>query len=128
MTDSVQAQRLVENEVMFRQANEQVPKDLQELKRASDADGEPALARNLDMPLHFYCECSDENCRTRIKLKPSKYAELHQNSSQFIVLPGHQVVAIEKIILETPSYFVVEKFVTPPTEANQLNRTDVDNN
>lgn len=117
---------MAENEVIFRQANEKIHKTLEELDKKAVADGHStSLMITEDIPLHFYCECSNEKCRERIQITHTQYGELHKNSSQFIVLPGHQVAEIEKIIKKNPNYFVVEKFKVPPEEVDGLNPTDL---
>ena len=124
-SESSSERRLAENEVMFRQANQKVQKSLEELDKNVVAAGHPSLMLTADIPLHFYCECSNEKCRKRIKVTPKQYEELHQNSSQFIIIPGHQVATIEKTIHVTPDYMVVEKYQTPPKKADKLRRTNL---
>ncbi len=125
MSASVSQQHLAENEVMFRKHNERINKALEKLAKAATADGN-TLSKHTNLPLHFYCECSDEKCRKRIIIKPSEYKELHKNSSQFLILPGHRVASIERIVQETPNYMVVEKYLTPPKNA-KLHPTDLNN-
>lgn len=119
--------RLAENEVMFRLNNEQVTQGLTALKQAAVSEGHDELARDVDLPLYFYCECSDEKCRKRILLKPSEYDELHQNNSQFVLVPGHEVPEIERVVFRSDTFIVVEKFITPPPGANKLNSTNLNN-
>ena len=125
MSKSHSKRRLAENEVIFRQANESVRQGLDELKKKAEKEGD--VVSEDDMPLYFYCECSDESCRKRILLRPSKHKKLHQNSSQFVVLPGHEVREVERVRIETKAYMVVEKYMTPPKKAGKLKPTDVDN-
>lgn len=128
MTNSLSERRLAENQVIFRRKNENVTKNLKTLKEAVDSEGEASIVSDIDLPLHFYCECSDENCKRRIVLKPSEYNELHQNSSQFIVWPGHVVPKIERVVHSTDKLIVVEKMNTPPKvkAEDKLNTTNVD--
>lgn len=126
MKKGMSERRLVENQVMFRQTNFKVVKRLKELENVAKEEGQEDWVPDTNQPILFYCECSDENCRKRIELKPSRYLELHQNESQFIVLPGHQVLKVERIIKSEKDYLVVEKYVTPPTKVKRLHQTDVD--
>lgn len=123
MADSLSEKKLAENEVIFRQANEKVQKGLKELRDMAATNGQTGLYSYKDTPLHYYCECADEDCRQRIVMTSSKYNELHQNSSQFILLPGHEIPSIERIMVREQDYIVVEKFITPPKKAVKLNRT-----
>jgi hypothetical protein len=114
--------RLVENEVIFRQHNEKVQQDLEALRDEAKTEGHDILPRE-DMSVHFYCECAKETCHERIVLTPDEYKEFHQNSSQFIVLPGHNFPEVERIVLTNDKLMVVEKYITPPPTASQLNPT-----
>lgn len=131
MTEPLSKRRLAENQVIFRRRNEKVAKGLESLKQAAKSEGHDTIAQNIEQnmnePLHFYCECSDDNCHKRIVLKPSEYTQLHQNKSQFIILPGHEVPSIERVRQTSPNYVVVEKYQVPPPAGDELNPTDVNN-
>ncbi len=114
MNKKMSERRLAENQVLFRQKNEQVASDLEALKKAAESEGRGSLVPDSDVPLHFYCECSNTDCRQRIILTTSQYKELHQNSSQFILVTGHEVPNIERVVFRNDKYEVVEKFQTPP--------------
>src|SRR3569832_403622 len=104
----------IENEMLFRRANEKVGTDLDELDALHIADGNPQLVRKDDLQLEFKCECSDENCEARVPMKLSYYRELHSDRSVFIIKPNHEVKPIEKVIDATDAYSVVRKNnVTP---------------
>ncbi len=119
--NNTHAARLIENEAIFRRYNEKV-------KNLAAEDGNIDIAVDTDeMRFEFFCECSDENCKDRISMKMSDYSLIHKNRNRFIVLPGHQVVAVEKIITENPTYSVVEKYQDPPSNPNTLHKTDVHN-
>lgn len=126
MSESLSERRLAENQVIFRQSNEQVQMELEKLRKTAEAEGRDSLLPDIDMPLHFYCECSDEKCRQRIILKSSEYKALHQNSSQFILIPGHSIPELERTVKATDQYIVVEKYKTPPATNGKLNITDLD--
>lgn len=119
----------IENEMLFRRANEKVGKDLDELDALHIADGNPHFVRNDDIQLDFKCECSDENCQIRVPMKLSVYKELHIDRSTFIIKPNHEVNPIEKVIETTDIYSVVRKNnVTPePMPGVGFNYTGIDN-
>ncbi len=75
------------------------------------------------MTLHFYCECSNEDCHERIALPLSKYKEIHSDRSRFIVMPEHEVPSIENVVSKKTKYSVVDKFVTPLETAATLKAT-----
>lgn len=114
MPKPLSLRRLLENEVVFRRANEKVQKFMQQ--QNAEQDAQPAA-------LHFYCECSNEDCRERIVMTPARYAKLHDNRRHFIIKPGHGVANIEKIVKIAADYSVVEKHVTPPEKASRLHST-----
>jgi hypothetical protein len=115
--------KLAQNEVIFRQANEKAIDELEEINNSALENGDLELIHDTDIALQFFCECSNEDCVDRIKLKPSAYQEVHQNSSQFIVLPGHNMLKIEKIVQSYPTYLVVEKIIAPPDKVTKLKNT-----
>lgn len=119
--------RQIENEMIFRRANELVGENLDEIDSNHRNDGNPELVRNEDLLLHFKCECSDENCNARIPVKLSDYQKIHVNRDAFIIKLKHQVEAIEKVILTEDDYSVVEKNNSIPEPGKELNITSIDN-
>src|SRR6187402_855771 len=99
----------IENEMLFRRANEKVLSDLDDLDAHHISEGNPQLVRSEDFLLNFKCECSDENCDDRILMKLSNYKKLHVERSTFIIKPHHELKPIEKVIEENETYSVVRK-------------------
>ncbi len=124
---SSRERRQIENEMIFRRANERIGHDLDELHADFIEEGHPELARNTDLLLHLRCECSDENCDARIPIKLSVYQTIHENRNAFIIKLKHQVEAIEKVIKTEDDYSVVEKNKSTAEPNNTLNVTSVDN-
>ncbi len=127
MNKSLSLRRLVENEVYFRQRNEHVVNGFKELTKIAKEEGHTDYVPDMNTPIRFYCECADEKCRKRVKLSPSKYANLHKNRSQFVILPSHNVPEAERIRTSEKNYLVVEKYDTPPKKANTTKSTDLNN-
>jgi hypothetical protein len=127
MSISHAERRQIENEMIFRRSNEKVGDDLEALDAMHIDDGDPHLIQDEAMILHFKCECSDENCTTRIPMRLSDYQEIHTDRDTFVVLPGHQVDPIEKVIRKTSGYNVVLKNNTIPEPSDVLNETLIDN-
>jgi UDP-2,3-diacylglucosamine pyrophosphatase LpxH len=124
MDQSLSEKRWAENEVVFRQANERVIKNITTVKDIAKEDGQQEFADGMeDIPLLFYCECSNENCRERISFTPKEYVKQHRSRSQFILISGHHIAKIERIIKDCGTYIVVEKFMTPPENVKQLHTT-----
>jgi hypothetical protein len=126
MDKELSERRLVENELMFREPNEKLAIGFTQLKAMAEEEGDGDLHPNPDDPIPFYCECADAKCSKRINLRPSEYLKLHKASTQFVVLPGHSIPEIEKIITATRKYEVVEKYKVPevqPTKNRLLKRS-----
>ncbi len=68
--------RAGENEVIFRDANQEI-----ERRRAE-----------LDVPgsTPFLCECEEERCKSLIFLSQDEYAEARTKPNWFILAPGHK--------------------------------------
>ena len=119
--------RQIENEMIFRRANEKIGDDLDELDAQLIEDGYPELTRTVDLLLHLECECSDENCKAKIPIKLSVYRTIHENRDAFIIKLKHQVNKIEKVILTEDDYSVVEKNNSTAEPSDALNKTSIDN-
>lgn len=120
-------QRQIENEMIFRRANEAVGSGLDDLDAMHVEDGNTHLVRDDGELLHFRCECSDENCDSRIPIKLSTYQTIHENRDSFIIKLKHQVTNIEKVILTEETYSVVEKNNTMAEPDDDLNETTINN-
>jgi len=118
---------MAENEVVFRRYNEEVQRGFEEVRRLAEETSQQHIIHNEDTPLHFYCECSDENCRKRVMLSPSEYKKIHRNRAQFVIIRGHQTELIEEVVRTEGDYCIVKKFFTPPETVRVLHPTGVDN-
>lgn len=115
MAKSLSERRLIENELLFRDQNENLARGFLEFEQMAKADGTLKNYPGLDSPLPFYCECADSHCRQRISLTPKEYMQLHKQNTQFVVLPGHITPGVERRVKGTRHYIVVEKFKIPET-------------
>ena len=90
---SSREERLVENELLFRQVNERIAE----------------LGEQQHGELEIVCECADERCTKAITLLTKAYERVREHPDRFIVFIGHQVASIEKVVETDERYFVVEK-------------------
>lgn len=128
MSESNSDRRLAENEVLFREFNENVQKRFDEFNAIALADKQNELMNKSQMPLHFYCECSDENCRERIEMAPKLYNKIHIQRDVFIIKPSHRVARIEDSIDAHPDYEVIRKKMDPPSHSGgSFNTTSINN-
>jgi hypothetical protein len=86
--------RAAENEVIFRNANQEI-----ERRRAE-----------LDVPglTPFFCECEEESCKTLISLGQEEYADARVKPNWFILSPGHKFRS-GTIRSRTDRFMLVEK-------------------
>jgi hypothetical protein len=91
---STRDRRLTENEVLFRQANEQAARE--------------ALRGDVPTELGVVCECTDRDCRQTLTMSTAEYEWLRQNPSRFVVLPGHEAPAVEQVVERFDGYVIVE--------------------
>jgi hypothetical protein len=87
--------RFAENEVAFRELNETI-------EQIADAFGAKAT-------YDFICECGRGECFERIKLTPAEYEQVREDGRRFILVPGHEDVALERLVEQRPGLVVVEK-------------------
>lgn len=123
MKMSIIERKQIENEMIFRRANEKIGDDLDELDANLIEDGHPELTRASDLLLQIKCECSDEKCKDRIPIKLSVYRTIHENRNAFTIKPKHQIPDIEKVILTKDEYIVVLKNKSTAEPSNTLNKT-----
>jgi hypothetical protein len=89
--DELTQRRFIHNERMFREVNE---------KRRGATDA-PVLT--------FVCECSDRACSDQIQLTLAEYEAVRCDPRQFLLIPGHELAEIERVVERHPQYEIVEK-------------------
>jgi hypothetical protein len=85
-------QRLADNERIFRSLNE----------RIAAQGGER---------LELVCECSAEGCTEKIVAARAEYASVREHPQRFLVRPGHEIPAIERVVAANDRFLTVEKTV-----------------
>lgn len=124
---SASERRQIENEMIFRRANEVVGDALDDLDAMHIADDNPQFIRDTNLSLDFKCECSDENCDERISIKLTEYQKIHINRDTFVVKLDHEVDPIEQVISTGTDYSVVMKNNFTKEPGTELNKTQIDN-
>jgi hypothetical protein len=90
-----QDERVAENEATFRRANEALYRRFQELGAADLAP--------------FLCECGNDRCTQTIRLNLEEYEEVREQSGRFVVVPGHEILEVERVVEAGERYDVIEK-------------------
>ena len=93
---SEREKRLATNEALFREMNERVEERLQQVAAGP-------------MAFDILCECADLECTHRITLTTAEYVEAHANPRQFTVVPGHAIMDVEDVVMQTDRFVVVRK-------------------
>jgi len=89
------ADRAARNEEIFRGVNERIQ--------------EGAEQHEVKAPLPFHCECGRGSCLGTIEIPPPVYDSVARERYRFILIPGHEDAAIERVVERQPTYVVVEK-------------------
>jgi hypothetical protein len=58
----------------------------------------------------FVCECADPACANRLNADLDDYEDVRSEPTRFMLAPGHEELAIERVVERTDEYTVVEKF------------------
>ncbi|MCW2953283.1 MAG: hypothetical protein JWQ48_2453 [Conexibacter sp.] len=89
--------RIAENEVVFREINERLERDL----RAVSADETERFA--------FVCECGRQDCELTIDLTFDEYERVRADPLHFAIVAGHDEPDVERVIETHERYVVVRK-------------------
>lgn len=92
--EDLSARRAAKNEALSRSLNEGL------------ARGEEKWPS--DQPT-FICECADLSCTDELRVSLEAYMSVRADVTHFILVPGHNNPAIERVIEEGDGYQVVEK-------------------
>lgn len=57
----------------------------------------------------FVCECADRACTDRVEAPLTKYEEVREDATQFLLAPGHERERVERIVERKRRYTVVTK-------------------
>jgi hypothetical protein len=90
-----QEERYVRNEWLFREVNERIAQVNEDFEVESQAE--------------FLCECGQQICLATVELTRAQYEAVRDESSRFIVVPGHEEAGVERVVQREPGFLVVEK-------------------
>ena len=57
----------------------------------------------------FTCECGDGDCHDLIKVPLDVYRSVRADDRRFVVVPGHEIPAMEDVVVSRESWAVVRK-------------------
>jgi hypothetical protein len=67
------------NELLFRDANEQIAARRDELEVN-------------DTRTPYLCECEDDGCTAIVRLHPEEYRQVRAENHRFVIVPGHPTI------------------------------------
>jgi hypothetical protein len=85
-------QRITNAEINGRRVNEAI-------ERGAGNDG----------PLVFVCECGYIGCSSTLELEIAEYEEVRTNFDRFLVIPGHEIPEVDRVVERHPDHLVVVK-------------------
>jgi hypothetical protein len=85
--------RAAKNQSLFREVNERI----EELRPS-------------ELRIEFACECSDTACTASLILSDAEYEHVRRFPTHFIVVQGHELDEVERVVEQNERYAVVEKF------------------
>lgn len=93
---SVSLERLVRNQLVFREVNDRI----REVRKRFDLEG----------PTDFVCECSGESCTETVSLALDEYDGVRSSPTLFVIVPGHETLEVEQVVEVNERFMLVEKF------------------
>jgi hypothetical protein len=85
-------ERVAKNETLFREVNERI-------RDVTRYEGE----------VEFLCECGDPTCAEPVVMSVPEYERVRADATHFLVVPGHVVPDVERVVGGTDRFTVVEK-------------------
>ena len=99
--------KIAHTEALFRDVNERIAESV-----AHAGHGAADLV----------CECADPMCTERISVELDEYEEVRGDGTQFVLAPGHELAAVERVVARKADYQVVQKVERAVAEvARRLN-------
>jgi len=105
--DEDRQRRLASNEAVFRRVNEGIVR--------GQWPGEGGR------PVGFRCECARLGCNSLLELSLDEYEHVRAEPRRFVMIAGHEMPEVERVVERGESYVVVEKL---GDAADQAEATD----
>lgn len=70
----------------------------------------------------FVCECGHLGCTSTVELKVADYEQVRTSFDRFLVIPGHEIAAVDRVVERHPEHLVVIK----PEEGAQARARETD--
>ncbi len=103
------SRRVSHNEALFRLVNEQIESVNEAFSKTTSV-------------FTIVCECGDLTCMEQVTVSHAVYEKTRDDSTHFIIKPGHQVADVEDVIETCDEFAIVEK--TPAAARQVAEETD----
>lgn len=100
-----EAERTAKREVMSKDVNDAI---VEELGTATEGT------------VTVLCECGRDGCAEWLTVDEAVYASTQDDDTRFVVAPGHERPAFERVVEHHSSYLTVEKFGDAGEAADRL--------
>lgn len=100
-------ERIARNESQFRDINDELEAGLRALP------GGPEL-------LDFICECGNRACSETVRMRLDEYGAVRQSGRRFVVVGGHDIPGVERVVGANERFQVVEKIEESAGRAEEL--------
>lgn len=80
------------------------------VRRVNELIVEVARDRFESLDGRVVCECSQQRCHEVLPMTLEQYEHVRAAGRRFVVLPAHELEAIERVVESHDGYLVVEKF------------------
>ncbi len=88
------AMRAAQTEAVFREVNERIAESAERFESREAA---------------FVCECADPTCTERVDAPLTEYESVREDGATFLVVPGHEHAAVERVVERRPRFAIVAK-------------------
>jgi hypothetical protein len=96
--------RVARNHALFRDVNERIYSLTEEFGSHPADDG---------LSLAFVCECGNVTCTSQVLVETDDYSRIRSHPAHFVVLAGHELPDVERVIESNSHYVVVERRGVP---------------
>ena len=66
------------------------------------------------------CECGNDGCFERVALTKAEYDAIRASAVRFVLLPGHELAALERVVERRVGYVVTERAVAATTRLHAV--------
>jgi hypothetical protein len=96
--------RVARNHALFRDVNERIYSLTEEFGSHPADDG---------LSLAFVCECGNATCTSQVLVETDDYSRIRSHPAHFLVLAGHELPDVERVVESNSHYVVVERIRVP---------------